>query len=79
MTDVAALPLKKLEIENWPKGISFQPHGIYVHKETGTLYAISHALHQGGERIEVFDVVVNSEDIPIKLKYKHSITSDWLN
>jgi RNAse (barnase) inhibitor barstar len=43
------------------------------------VYAISHGMAQGGERIEVFDVLTNSADVPISLKYKHSITSDWLN
>jgi hypothetical protein len=35
-------------------------------------------LRQGGERVEVFDVV-SDNGIPVKLVYKHSITSENLN
>ena len=71
--------LRKLDIEGWPIGVAFQPHGIYVLKEDATLYVISHGMKQGGERIEVFNVVCDSKDIPISLKYLYSIHSDELN
>jgi len=68
-----------LTIENWPEGIAFQPHGIDIHYESKTLYVISHAMGSGGERIEVFKVNTDANDIPSSLTYMHSITSEELN
>ena len=79
MSEVKNLPLKKLPIKGWPEGISFQPHGIYVDREFSMLYAISHALFAGGERIEVFDIRCDENDVPNVLNYKYSITSENLN
>ena len=52
-----SLKLEKLPIENWPEGVAFQPLGLFVLHQDETLYAINHALKQGGERVEVFKVV----------------------
>ena len=79
ISEVEKLPLKKLPIKDWPEGISFQPHGIFVDREFSMLYAISHALYAGGERIEVFDVRCDENDVPNVLNYKYSITSENLN
>lgn len=40
---------------------------------------VNHAYAKGGERIEVFDIRVDNNDIPYRLDYKYSITSDFLN
>ena len=48
-------------------------------KEEKLLYVINHALGRGGERIEVFKVDCDAGDIPVGLRYKHSIFSDELN
>lgn len=40
---------------------------------------INHAYAKGGERIEVFDVVVDRYGRVYRLDHKYSITSAWLN
>ena len=40
---------------------------------------VNHAYAEGGERIEVFDIRVDSNDVPYRLDYKYSITSDFFN
>lgn len=79
MAEVKKLPLQKLEIEGWPSGVSFQPHGIYIDREHDLLYAINHALHMGGERIEVLGIETDDDDIPTHLDYQYSITQEELN
>jgi len=33
----------KLRIDNWPEGMSFQPHGIDILHDRNLLFVISHA------------------------------------
>ena len=70
---------EKLEIEGWPEGIAFQPHGVDVIREENLLYVINHALKQGGERIEVLYIKTDDRNEPTGLKYLHSITSEEIN
>jgi len=58
--------------------VALQPHGIYIHHPDNTLYVVSHAMEQGGERVEVFDIITE-DDVPASLKYKHSITFEDYN
>lgn len=46
----------RLELEGFPEGIAFRPHGMHFQRETGELFVINHAYSQGGERIDVFKV-----------------------
>ncbi|CAM9884975.1 unnamed protein product [Pylaiella littoralis] len=50
-----------LEIEGFPEGTAFHPHGMHYRAETGELFVVNHAYSQGGERIDVFTV---SENFP---------------
>ncbi|CAN0394858.1 unnamed protein product, partial [Ectocarpus sp. 12 AP-2014] len=50
-----------LEIEGFPEGNAFHPHGMHYRAETGELFVVNHAYSQGGERIDVFKV---SETFP---------------
>lgn len=43
------------------------------------MYVISHGNKQGGERIEVFDIITDSNNTPVSLKYKHGIANEELN
>ena len=77
------LKVEKLPIINYPEKINFHPHGIYIRKEDRTLYVVNHAYEKGGERIDVFRIITDDDididdDIPIRLDYKYSITSDWM-
>ncbi|CAM9109868.1 unnamed protein product, partial [Hapterophycus canaliculatus] len=45
-----------LEIEGFPEGTAFHPHGMHYRPETGELFVVNHAYSQGGERIDVFKV-----------------------
>lgn len=77
--EVDKLELKKLEVKDWPEGVEFNTHGIYIRQEDRTLYAINHAYTHGGERIEVFKIQTDKDDIPNRLDYLYTITSDWQN
>lgn len=77
--DVENLKTEKLNIENWPAEIAFQPHGIDIHYVSKQLYVVNHAMKKGGERIEVLEVKTDKNDIPNGLKYLYTITSDELN
>ena len=46
----------RLELEGFPEGTAFRPHGMHYQRETGELFVINHAYSQGGERIDVFKV-----------------------
>eukprot|EP00752_Nemacystus_decipiens_P009105 g8129.t1 len=48
-----------LELEGFPEGTAFHPHGMHYRQETGELFVINHAYSQGGERIDVFKVTAN--------------------
>lgn len=79
------LKLEKLPVTGFPEDVDFHPHGIFIRKEDDELYVINHAYEKGGERIEVFDILTNDDDdsdpdnaVPTSLRYKHSITSDWM-
>ena len=79
------LVIEKLPISDYPVGVDFHPHGIYIHKPENTLYVINHAYEKGGERIDVFQISTSDDgdddpdnDVPNKLLYKYSITSDWM-
>lgn len=50
-----------------------------VLREEHELYVINHAFKEGGERIEVFKIVVDDHNMPRSLTYMHSITSDEIN
>ena len=69
--------IKKLDIKNWPEGLEFQPHGMDIEDSERRAYVVNHA--HGSERIEVFDVNVDSNDTPQDLTYLYSIKSDELN
>ncbi|VEU35516.1 unnamed protein product [Pseudo-nitzschia multistriata] len=80
------LKIQELPIFNYPENIDFHPHGMYIRKEDSTLYVINHAYENGGERIDVFGVGTADDgdddtenDIPNRLDYQYSITSDWMN
>lgn len=68
-----------MKISNWPEGVGFQPHGLDVHHGSKTVYAISHVMGHGGERVEVMQVNTDSEDIPTSLTYLYSITTEEMN
>ena len=80
------LAIEKLPLVGFPEAVDFHPHGIYIHKPDNTLYVVNHAFENGGERIEVFDIVTaetaedESDDnaVPNKLVYNYSITSAWM-
>jgi len=79
------LKIEKLPIVDYPDGVDFHPHGIYIRKEDNTLYVVNHAFEKGGERIDVFKIITdgegdddNDDDIPIRLDYQYSITSSWM-
>lgn len=46
----------RLELEGFPEGVAFRPHGMYYRRETKELFVVNHAYSQGGERIDVFKV-----------------------
>lgn len=76
--------MKNLKIANILKkedhdALNLHPHGIDINWEDNTLYVINHAYAKGGERIDVFNIVTDADDIPIGLDYQYGITSDWLN
>jgi hypothetical protein len=48
---------KIYQIINFPKDITFHPHGVYLYKNL--LYVINHAYSLGGERIEVLKIEKN--------------------
>eukprot|EP00903_Cladosiphon_okamuranus_P013564 g12635.t1 len=48
-----------LELEGFPEGTAFHPHGMHYRQETGELFVVNHAFSQGGERIDVFTVTEN--------------------
>lgn len=50
-----------------------------IRHEDNTAYVVNHAYAKGGERIEVFDIVVNSDGFIYQLDYKYSITGDFFN
>ena len=60
-------------------GSSFQPHGMDIYKEDGLLYVINHSLGKWGEKIEVFKVECDTDDIPKSIRYLYSITNEQLN
>jgi len=60
----------KRPIKNFPKGIAFHPHGIYIYNNL--LYAINHAYSKGGERIEVFEII-GSNFLDIEFIYQRSL------
>ena len=66
-----------LELNNWPEGLDFQPHGMDIESSERRAYVINHS--EKSERIEVFDVNVDKEDTPVSLTYLYSIKSDELN
>ena len=70
---------KKLEIKNWPSEIGFNPHGMDIHYASKSLYVVNHAMKMGGERVEVFNVNTDQNDIPTSLTYSHSIISQEMN
>mmetsp|Transcript_21612 Transcript_21612/g.28755 ORF Transcript_21612/g.28755 Transcript_21612/m.28755 type:complete len:396 (-) Transcript_21612:166-1353(-) len=70
------LKIKELPIVNYPENVDFHPHGSYILDRE--LYVINHAYDKGGERIDVFDIITTSSDIPKRLVFKHSITSEWM-
>ena len=46
---------------DFPPQVAFHPHGIYFYEPTASLYVVNHAYARGGERIDVFRVVTDSE------------------
>jgi len=79
------LRIEKLPLLNYPEGVAFHPHGLYIRREDRTLYVVNHAYEKGGERIDVFAIGTAEDgdddpenDVPNRLEYKYSITSDWM-
>lgn len=75
------LKVQKLPIANYPEGVDFHPHGIYIFDRT--LYVINHAFDKGGERIDVFGIQTDGDDdsendVPNRLDFHYSITSEWM-
>jgi hypothetical protein len=44
-----------VNIEGFPAGISFRPHGTFLFKNE-TLFVVNHGVDKGGERVEVIKV-----------------------
>jgi hypothetical protein len=65
---------------NFPRGVAFHPHGIYLLRTESQLllYVINHAYSEGGERIEVFSY--ETEEEITHLKYLYSLRqSDYFD
>lgn len=58
----------KLEMVDYPKDVSFHPHGIFT-KNKKFLYVLNHAYNKGGERIDYFEIDVANK----KALYKSSM------
>lgn len=52
---------------------------MFIRREDSTVYVINHAYAQGGERIEVFDILSDHNGHIYSLDYKYSITGDFFN
>lgn len=61
--------IKQLPIMNWNEEDSLVPHGMDLDLETRVLYVINHNFKKEDERIELFKVHTDSEDIPVKLEH----------
>ena len=56
---------------NFPVGVRFQAHGIYLEKESHTLFVLNHAYKYGGERVDVFRLT--EKDNKVVANYMRSI------
>ena len=56
---------------NFPENVRFQAHGMYLEKESQTLFVLSHAYKYGGERVEVFRL--SQQDNKVVANYMRSI------
>jgi hypothetical protein len=50
--------VEKMEIENFPKQIAFQPFGFYVYQKR-FIYVINRGFERGGERVEILEIIEN--------------------
>ena len=62
-----------VRMENVPKNVRFQGHGIYLEKESHTLFAINHAYKYGGERVDVFRLREDTDTQQVVAHYMRSI------
>jgi hypothetical protein len=67
------MPVYELPLINYPLGTSFQPLGMDILKEEKLLYVVNNANHNGGSRIDIFEVQTDKNDVPVGLKYQYPI------
>jgi len=65
--------IKEIQIKNFPKKISFHPHGIYLYKNK-YIYIINHSFHyiKSYERIEIVEII-KEDNVFKELRYLKSI------
>jgi hypothetical protein len=68
--------IKKLPIMNWNAEDSLVPHGMDLDLTQGILYVINHNFKKSDERIELFKVHTDANDVPEKLEHLQSLRSD---
>jgi len=61
--------IRPIELESWPKGVAFHPHGLYI--RNNELYVVNHAYSEGGERVEVF--LISNVSAQVRLTYSRSL------
>ena len=76
------LRTSQLLLNDFPNHVKFHPHGIYLLKEDEKmmLYVVNHAYSDGGERVDVFEVRLESNnDIPVSVHYKYSVGNEFFS
>ena len=58
-------------LEGFPDDVRFNAHGIYLEKESSTLYVLNHAYKHGGDRVEVFHI--SDQDNNVAASYMRSV------
>ena len=66
-----------VRLVKFPEGVRFQAHGIYLEKESHTLFVLNHAYKYGGERVDVFRL--SEQDNKVVATYMRSIKFTDLN
>ena len=64
---------QRVPMEGFPSDILFHPHGMSIYNDK--LFVLNHAFNKGGERIEVFDILMNNTNKTnnLVLRYNNSI------
>jgi hypothetical protein len=88
--DLDGMTARRVDMRDYPFDVDFHPHGISVVRDTERsdrwlLYVVNHAYMHGGERIDVFDVTLNShyriDDVrsaAVDMRFVRSIVPDIL-